>query len=163
MRRDQICYWLQGHFEIGDHFGKESLADPTKNQFLTDTQVVCIRNHVQLHFECARREKEEPGPFISWLDGALTYFEHLPQPQQEQLVLEIRKRLNAIFIHVIDPAMPGDKASLQAIHDGVAKAVAEDGEAKPPESKDRTESKRRGRPGPRGGLNRGGRETRFMC
>lgn len=158
MKRENFCYWLQGHFELQDHFNEESRADPAKNQFLTPGQVKCVKSHVQLHLECSQRNNEEPGPFISWLDGALIHFEHLPSEKQEALVLEMRKRLNSIFVHVIDPAMPGDKPSLQAIHDGKIKA----GEKLPKDPKSKDPPKRK----PRGGLDRrgpGGTPTRYMC
>jgi len=120
MKFDQFAFWLQGFFEITDHFSEKTLAQAKtrKDQFITAHQVECIKNHIQLHFECCLREDTRPNQFICWLDGSLTYFDYLPQPQQEALVLEIRKRLNSLFEHVIDPQMPGDKKSLQDIHDG---------------------------------------------
>jgi hypothetical protein len=142
MKFDQFAYWLQGHFELQDHFSDETLANSkeNKNQFLTGMQVDCIKNHIQLHFECVKREKADPDPFICWLDGSLTYFENLPTTQQETLVVEVKTRLNNLFIHKIDPKMPGDKKSLQDIHDGK-----------------KTTDRRRP---PRSG---GGRELRLMC
>jgi len=107
MKFDQFAYWLQGYFEITE--GEASL---------TTSQVSKIKNHILLHMECSHREKIDPNTFICWLNGAITFYEDLPKEKQEELVKEINQKLNNLFIHKIDPKMPGDKDSLQNIHDG---------------------------------------------
>lgn len=159
MKFDQFAFWLQGHFELQDHFDSSSLAEAEhrKNQFLTTTQVGCIKNHIKLYFECCSRENLEPKPFICWLDGSLAYFEKLPSPQQEELILELRKRLNNLFIHAIDSTLPGDKESLQDIHDGVDVDVGNNtGKGEKKEQPIRRGKSLDGRPG-------GGRGRRLMC
>jgi hypothetical protein len=153
MKFDQFAYWLQGYFELGDHFDAESLeASKTKKAtpFLTITQVQCVKSHIQLHFECVLRENEQPEPFICWLEGSLNYYDKLPVPEQANVVREIRERLNNLFIHKIDPQMPGDKDSLQDIHDGKGS------KEKPPKRQGRGKALER-----RGGGS--GRDRRLMC
>lgn len=36
----------------------------------------------------------------------------------EQQVAIVRNHLNLVFVHEIDPSIPGDPAELQAVHDG---------------------------------------------
>ena len=123
MKFDNFCYWLQGHFEIRDHFSQNSLNVLVKEKnpehlFLTALQVKCIRDHIKLHLECSLRNDISPEPFICWLDGILTHHSELSDEIQRDVVVEIRDRLNNLFIHKIDPQLPGDKDSLQDIHDG---------------------------------------------
>jgi hypothetical protein len=125
MKFDQFAYWLKGYFELVENVENLEECPDCSTQFptttpsrLTASQVACIKNHIQLHLECALREEVQPEPFICWLDGSLLYFDKLPQSNQESLVLEVKARLNNLFIHKIDTALPGDKKSLQDIHDG---------------------------------------------
>lgn len=112
MKFDQFAYWLQGHFELG------ALTAGVYSRILTTAQARSIKAHIQLYLECASREEENLEPFICWLDGILTYYDKLPEFEQESLVVELQKRLNNLFEHKIDPHMPGDKNFLQDIHDG---------------------------------------------
>jgi hypothetical protein len=58
--------------------------------------------------------------FCYWLQGV---FEvgiggNTGVPLSAEKVTVIRNHLNLVFIHDIDPTIPGDPAKLQAVHDG---------------------------------------------
>lgn len=127
MRFDHLAYWLQGHYEFQKHYSKETLAETGKpKNVLTSTQVACIKNHIQLHYECCLREDIDPDQFVCWLEGALGFYDALPYETKEELVVELQERLDKLFVHKIDPQLPGDKDSLQDIHDGKKDGKGED-------------------------------------
>ncbi len=160
MKFDQFAYFLQGYFEITGSVESRQECPDCNTQFstvtpssLTASQVACIKNHIKLHLECALREEIQPEPFICWLDGSLLYFDKLPQEDQENLVLEIKERLNNLFIHKIDPKMPGDKESLQDIHDGKGSVKKSDEEKVKSVGRGKALERRPGN----------GRDRRLMC
>lgn len=52
--------------------------------------------------------------FALWLDGFLDSKDELTPVFVER----VREKLNAVFIHEIDPSMPDPNGQLQRIHDG---------------------------------------------
>jgi len=148
----EFCYWLMGPFEI---------AGLTE---LSAKQVSCIKNHLDLSLKCV----PEGGPFVFWLQGALSGRESLDARETGV----VRDKLAGVFIHVIDPSYSDDpdvQAKLQAIHDG------EDGPLTPLskeklkqlqadiEKAQATATKALNRPTPRNSGGGGGHGRRMMC
>lgn len=100
MKAIEFCYWLQGYFELSEW------PDVTA---LQAKQVACIRAHLAL---VATVDPNHENMFVEWLGSFLS------NPPHATGTARIRRMLAAQFQHVIDPSYSGDKATLQAIHDG---------------------------------------------
>lgn len=85
MNNQSFCYWLQGYFEIvrEPHLSKENL--------------LTIR-------ELLNNIREPLGVFNQWLVEVINFLERQDYNQEmlDIFILEIKKRLNLVFYHVID-------------------------------------------------------------
>jgi len=117
MKQDELCYWLQGYFELAS-----KILDPVP---ITAEQAECIDNHLELVKKC--RAEQDPAVitgFCAWLDGAIAVAECITSPSSKKphysdiTTARIQKKLGDEFLHVIDPKTPGVKEDLQATHDG---------------------------------------------
>ena len=114
MKSRDLCYWLMGMLE---------LTNPTE---LNSEQKLIIKRHLDLVF------KHEIDPsqgitissssrdFCFWLKGVIDISISVGSHKQPNLVGLIRRRLDLVFKHEIDPSQgtPEHQAELQAIHDG---------------------------------------------
>jgi hypothetical protein len=57
--------------------------------------------------------------FCYWLQGALELGAATNGLSPEQVKV-VQNHLNLVFVHDIDPSIPGDPQKLQEVHDGVA-------------------------------------------
>lgn len=96
----EFCYWLQGAFEVG---GLPAL---------TNAANVVIKKHLDM---VASTDQEgqpiEAVSFCQWLNGGIDFIQHENLEQTET----VRKRLDAVFLHVIDPSYK-EHAKLGPIH-----------------------------------------------
>lgn len=110
MQSRDLCYWLQGYFEITSLNG--NLENETT---LSPKQLRCIQNHLNLVFRVEEYNDSEAFRFCMSLQIDLDLHERNTRSLN---VSEIRERLNKVFIHEIDNTVVGDKLELQTIHDG---------------------------------------------
>jgi hypothetical protein len=102
MQSVELCYWLQGYFEICG-------ADGSSAQALDERHVTCIRRHLDL---VKKVEPNHSNFFVKWLDMLLRHAKALSAED----VFEVQQMLAAQFEHVIDPSYGGDQKVLGQIH-----------------------------------------------
>lgn len=103
MTNQSFCYWLQGYFEIA------------LSPLLTKKKIQLIE--VQLNMV-----KEPLGVFTQWLRDVISFLgkQNYPQSMFDMFLIQMKKRLNLVFYHIIDLSYER-KISLQdakRIHDG---------------------------------------------
>jgi hypothetical protein len=108
-----FCYWLQGHFEVGD------LANLPKA--MSSAQVLMVKKHLELTFMAKVDKARFPdatvgGEFCSFLEGVLAATD-LNAGLSEPLAMKVRAKLNDVFVHVIDPTF-ANRAELVRHHEG---------------------------------------------
>lgn len=107
MKARAFSFWLQGYFEING-----------------DDKPLSVQQMCQIR---ARLDKVDPGfsegqisAFEAWLRGSLDTVQLLPQIQQEAIAaavtVEIKQRLNNVFVHAIDPTITGDQNQHRRTH-----------------------------------------------
>ncbi len=95
-----MCYWLQGYFEI------TSLNSNLENETtLSSKQLKCIQNHLNLVFKVEDYNESEAFKFCMSLKIDLDLHE---LNERSLNVAKIRERLNKVFIHEIDNTVVGD-------------------------------------------------------
>ena len=104
MKATEFCYWLQGCFEMA------------KPDYLTRDAMRTVGAHLEL---VANADPAHDNIFVSWLSMYITAQTGLRTLTVEETD-KIKRHLAAQFKHVIDPSYGGDKAELQAVHDGEA-------------------------------------------
>lgn len=119
MKSRDLCYWLMGMLE---------LTNPTE---LNSEQKLIIKRHLDLVFKHEIRTvagdpsqgitiSSSSRDFCLWLKGVIDISINFGSHEQPNLVGLIRRRLDLVFKHEIDPSQgtPEHQAELQAIHDG---------------------------------------------
>lgn len=96
MTNQEFCYWLQGYFEISQ-------------------QITLTKKKVALISSKLRIIDEPLGLYTGWLFEVLSFFEaqQYHQPLMDYFLTEIKKRLNLIFLHVIDESYDHTLVSLE--------------------------------------------------
>lgn len=103
MKATEFCYWLQGHFELGEQRAN-----------LSDRQVKIVLAHlrmVDVHDKTDGRSRQ----FCAWLKTTLEAFGEveLSAPQTQR----IKQLLSEVFLHEIDPGYPiAEVEQLQQAH-----------------------------------------------
>lgn len=109
MKTRDLCYWLQGYFELSGQTDNEGLT-------LNDEQINCIRRHVDLVI----KTETSPGTFTSWIAGVVTVLQLTKgEINRDPIIRAIKSRLAGEFEHVIDQQYGDDKEEAQEIHDGL--------------------------------------------
>jgi hypothetical protein len=118
MNATEFAYWLQGYFEIKE-------AADTDGRLNADTIGTLSRSQAQAVLKMA--ESVKPGTssietqaqnFVMYAQGALSTIK-FQTPTLEFLVattLNLKSRLNDLFLHAIDPALPGDQTVHREAH-----------------------------------------------
>ena len=106
-----FCYWLQGHFEVGDVAGLPKT--------MSAAQVTMVKKHLELTFMAKVDKARFPdatvgGEFCSFLEGILAASD-LSAGLSEATATKVRAKLNDVFVHVIDPTF-SNRADLVRHH-----------------------------------------------
>lgn len=105
MRSQDLCWWLQGYFELRSEVVS-----------LTQSQIEVIRRHLDLVKEV---DRGHVSGFASWLDGLFSGLDAGLKVEGDSLTATIQKKLADEFEHVIDKQFEKDaetKVKLGAIH-----------------------------------------------
>lgn len=107
MKTQDLAYWIQGHFELGDLISSdgEGAGIPI---VLNSRHHDCILKHIAL---VKTYEGQKTNPFVHWLEGLIVGFRVAGRDDDHsmaQISKEIREKIAELFVHVIDPSY-GDK------------------------------------------------------
>ena len=103
MRASELCYWLNGFFELSG-----------SQDALTKEQFKCLQAHLNLALMTEQDNRSDGLKFLNFLEGVLGTAEAGATNEATQA---IRKRLADEFEHVIDPSYNLDPKKAQAVHD----------------------------------------------
>lgn len=109
MKTQDLVYWLQGFFELGDLTIEATDIEQKTDQEMTllPEHYVCILKHIEL---VKNYEKEKTHSFVHWLDGYLTAATN-EKPSLETILKiskEVRQRVSSMFTHEIDKSYGDD-------------------------------------------------------
>ncbi len=103
MRAREFAFWLQGYFELSGPSG--SLTVKQANDILTKLQKVDTTGTDAVD--------QKAAAYANFAKGALDAIGYvLPQDQQAVLAgvtRKLRADLDNLFVHAIDPSIPGDQ------------------------------------------------------
>ena len=110
MKATDFAYWLQGFFEISEY-------DPN----LSKKQALQILEKAQSVKAGTDPVETKVQNFVSYTQGVLTSLTYAPKEENnleflKKVTVDLKERLNNIFIHAIDPAVPGDQQQLRKTH-----------------------------------------------
>lgn len=107
MKAAEFAYWLQGYFEIKG--GEEPLSNAQGQAILAKAKAVKAD---------AGTVEEKAHSFADYAAGLL--FPISVEDQSDKFLAavtkELRTKLNDLFVHAIDPTLPGDQAVLRNTH-----------------------------------------------
>lgn len=110
MRAREFAFWLQGYFEIN---GTDAALTPAQAKTV-------LAKAEKTDLSGADAADQKAAVFVSYAKGALASVNYV-QPADQQSVLKgvtdkLRSDLNDLFIHAIDPTLPGDQQKHRDAH-----------------------------------------------
>jgi hypothetical protein len=103
MRAREFAYWLQGYFEIEG--AAESLTSAQARKILGKLEKVDMTG--------GDAAEQKAAAFASFAKGGLTGISYVSEAEQASALRNftqtLRSSLNDLFIHAIDPTLPGDQ------------------------------------------------------
>jgi hypothetical protein len=107
MKATEFAYWLQGYFEIKG--GDAPLSNTQAQQILQKAKTVKAD---------ATPVEVQSRSFVDYAAGMLfpASLEEQPDKFLSAVTRELKTKLNDLFIHAIDPTLPGDQEKLRETH-----------------------------------------------
>ncbi len=107
MKAAEFAYWLQGYFEIKG--GDAPLSNAQAQQILEKVKSVKAENNPV---------EAQANSFSDYAKGLL--FPVTLEDQSDKFLAsvtkELKTKLNDLFVHAIDPSLPGDQSVLRQAH-----------------------------------------------
>ncbi len=109
MRAREFAFWLQGYFEL------DGTTSPLSVQ--QAKLVLAKAGKVEAGTDPV---EQSAGAYIHFAKGALSSVEYLDAADQVKVLAgitnKLRSDLNNLFVHAIDPSMPGDQQQHRSKH-----------------------------------------------
>ncbi len=109
MRAREFAFWLQGFFELNGR--DEALSVDQSKLVLQKLQKVQTGTDLV---------EQSAGAYVQFAKGALTSIEFLEPYEQAKVLVgitaKLRVDLDNLFVHAIDPSMPGDQEQHRSRH-----------------------------------------------